>query len=153
MGRREGPDPPDPPSRFSVRSGPCSGATLAARTASIAHYRHWWPNARQISSACPISIAGSSSGSSRRRSTWRNGRGSRRNGRRSAPPHRPKLCECIVRHRVGYSLSVMCLDPRQPRTLMKLLNQYNPSTIYADLHVYTLTGTRAKIPTQKTFNL
>ena len=29
----EGPDPPLP---FSVRSGPCSGATLAARTASIA---------------------------------------------------------------------------------------------------------------------
>ena len=66
-----------------------------------------------------------------------------------------ELCECIVRHRVGYSLSVMCLDPRQPRTLMKLLNQYNPSTLYSDLHVqsYTLTGTRAKIPTQKTLNL
>ena len=37
-----------------------------------------------------------------------------------------ELCECIVRHRVGYSLSVMCLDPRQPRTLMKLLNNIIP---------------------------
>ena len=31
-----------------------------------------------------------------------------------------ELCECIVRRRVGYLLSVMCLDPRQPRTLSKL---------------------------------
>merc|ERR1712085_51645 len=51
---------------------PTQCATLAALTASIAHYRHWWANARQISSACPmapITGAGSSSGSSRRRST------------------------------------------------------------------------------------
>ena len=34
-----------------------------------------------------------------------------------------ELCECIVRRRVGYLLSVMCLDPRQPRTLIKLLEK------------------------------
>ena len=40
-----------------------------------------------------------------------------------------KCIECTVRRRVGYMLSVICLDPRQPRTLIILLNIMSTTTL------------------------